>query len=196
VIRFTRVPMSESGQTGLCRLRQNCTLTSTSAGTGDANFHCFPDFYCGHLFLGCRIQQRQARRWRAQHGAIDAAQHRALAPARSPDPSCRSAPRTAPPGGGGVLGGTGGYRAGHSRGVTHRGNGRLRSWFLQLLLKPSNGPAHASFARQRRSHGVEVPMLRRFETAVTSCAGANGFSSKMLLGTPRDAQRPTAAPVM
>jgi len=27
-------------------------------------------------------------------------------------------------------------------------------------------------------------------------AGANGFSSRMLLGTPRDAQSPAAAPVM
>jgi hypothetical protein len=29
-----------------------------------------------------------------------------------------------------------------------------------------------------------------------SCAGANGFSKRTLLGTPRDGPRPTAAPVM
>ena len=32
-----------------------------------------------------------------------------------------------------------------------------------------------------------VPMLRRFATAVTSCAGAKGFVMRVLLGTPCDA---------
>lgn len=43
---------------------------------------------------------------------------------------------------------------------------------------------------------VGVPALRSRETAVTNCAGANGFSRRMLLGTPREGQRPAAAPVM
>jgi hypothetical protein len=38
-----------------------------------------------------------------------------------------------------------------------------------------------------RPYAVDVPVLRRFDTAVTSCAGANGFSIRMLLGTPCDA---------
>ena len=41
-----------------------------------------------------------------------------------------------------------------------------------------------------------VPALRSCEIAVTNCAGANGFSRRMLLGTPREGQRPAAAPVM
>jgi hypothetical protein len=37
-----------------------------------------------------------------------------------------------------------------------------------------------------RPYVVGVPALSRLETAVTSCAGANGFSKRMLLGTPRE----------
>jgi hypothetical protein len=38
--------------------------------------------------------------------------------------------------------------------------------------------------------------LSRLARAVTSCAGANGFSRRMLLGTPCDAHLSAAAPVM
>ena len=39
-------------------------------------------------------------------------------------------------------------------------------------------------------------MLRSCETAVTSCAGAKGLVSRMLLGTPSLAHSSAAAPVM
>jgi hypothetical protein len=38
--------------------------------------------------------------------------------------------------------------------------------------------------------------LRRFERAVTSCAGADGLVNRMLLGTPCEAHSSAAAPVM
>jgi hypothetical protein len=41
-----------------------------------------------------------------------------------------------------------------------------------------------------------APLLRRWETAVTSCAGANGFANIMLFGTPLDAQSATSLPVI
>ena len=40
-----------------------------------------------------------------------------------------------------------------------------------------------------------VPLLRRLATAVTSCAGANGFSSMTLCGTPLEVQFAAAAPL-
>src|SRR5437762_11737315 len=43
---------------------------------------------------------------------------------------------------------------------------------------------------------VGEPVLSSWDTAVTSCAGANGFFSRMLLGTPSDAPSSAAAPVM
>ena len=44
--------------------------------------------------------------------------------------------------------------------------------------------------------GVGEPVLSSWETAVTNCAGANGFFSSMLPGTPSDAQSSAAAPVI
>jgi len=41
----------------------------------------------------------------------------------------------------------------------------------------------------RRPHVVGVPSLRSWETAVTSCAGANGLVRRTLLGTPCEGQR-------
>src|SRR6202051_3345183 len=38
--------------------------------------------------------------------------------------------------------------------------------------------------------------LRSWETAVTSCAGANGFANMMLFGTPLDAQSSASLPLM
>jgi hypothetical protein len=38
--------------------------------------------------------------------------------------------------------------------------------------------------------------LRSWETAVTSCAGANGFGNMMLFGTPLDAQSSASLPLM
>jgi hypothetical protein len=43
---------------------------------------------------------------------------------------------------------------------------------------------------------VGVPVLRSCATAVTSCAGANGFSSMMLLGTPLEVQSAALAPLI
>jgi hypothetical protein len=38
------------------------------------------------------------------------------------------------------------------------------------------------------AYAAGVPVLSKLEMAVTSCAGANGFASMILLGTPLDAQ--------
>jgi hypothetical protein len=43
---------------------------------------------------------------------------------------------------------------------------------------------------------VGVPLLRRFETAVRSWAGANGLANMMLFGTPLEVQSAAAAPLM
>ena len=43
---------------------------------------------------------------------------------------------------------------------------------------------------------VGVPLLRRFETAVRSWAGAKGLDNIMLFGTPLEAQSPAAAPLI
>jgi hypothetical protein len=43
---------------------------------------------------------------------------------------------------------------------------------------------------------VGVALLRRFEMAVISCAGANGFCKMTLLGTPLQVQSEAAAPLM
>jgi hypothetical protein len=56
--------------------------------------------------------------------------------------------------------------------------------------------ATAVLLLQLRPYVVGVPVLSRLETAVTSCAGANGFCKRMLLGTPCDPQSSAAAPVM
>jgi hypothetical protein len=50
--------------------------------------------------------------------------------------------------------------------------------------------------RLKRCHAGGVPVLRSWETAVTSCAGANGFANMMLFGTPFDAQSPASLPLM
>ena len=41
-----------------------------------------------------------------------------------------------------------------------------------------------------------VPALRSWEIAVTSCAGANGLVSRILFGTPLEAQSSALSPVM
>ena len=43
---------------------------------------------------------------------------------------------------------------------------------------------------------VDVPVLRSCETAVTSCAGANGLVKRMLLGTPCEGHWSELPPVM
>jgi hypothetical protein len=43
---------------------------------------------------------------------------------------------------------------------------------------------------------VGVPLLRRFETAVRSWAGAKGLNSIMLFGTPLEAQSAAATPLI
>jgi hypothetical protein len=47
----------------------------------------------------------------------------------------------------------------------------------------------------RRPYVVGVPLLRSWETAVTSCAGANGLVRRMLFGTPCEAYWSALAPV-
>jgi hypothetical protein len=48
----------------------------------------------------------------------------------------------------------------------------------------------------RRPYPVGGPALRSWETAVTSCAGANGLVRRMLLGTPFAAHLSALAAVM
>src|SRR5947199_6868183 len=47
-----------------------------------------------------------------------------------------------------------------------------------------------------RSSVVAVPLLRSWESAVTSCAGANGLVMRMLLGTARDPHSALTMPVI
>ena len=54
-------------------------------------------------------------------------------------------------------------------------------------MDPSRSEAYAE---------VDEPALSSWDTAVTSCAGANGLFSRMLFGTPSAAQSSAAAPVM
>jgi hypothetical protein len=42
----------------------------------------------------------------------------------------------------------------------------------------------------------ELPVLRSWETAVTSCAGAKGLVNRMLLGTPWDGHSAALPPVI
>ena len=46
------------------------------------------------------------------------------------------------------------------------------------------------------AYDVGVPLLRRFETAVRSWAGAKGLDNIMLFGTPLEAQSAAAAPLI
>ena len=40
----------------------------------------------------------------------------------------------------------------------------------------------------RRHYADAAPLLSKLETAVTSCAGAKGFVSRILFGTPCEGQ--------
>src|SRR5216683_592333 len=50
--------------------------------------------------------------------------------------------------------------------------------------------------RPGRPYVVGVPLLRSWETAVTSCAGANGLVKRTLLGTPCEPYSSALAPVI
>ncbi len=54
--------------------------------------------------------------------------------------------------------------------------------------------SHAT--RPGRPYVVGVPLLRSWETAVTSCAGANGLVKRTLLGTPCEPYSSALAPVI
>jgi hypothetical protein len=59
-----------------------------------------------------------------------------------------------------------------------------------------NGSLCAKNCIRPRPQAVGVPVLRSWETAVTSCAGAKGLVSMMLLGTPLDDQSSACCPLM
>jgi hypothetical protein len=66
--------------------------------------------------------------------------------------------------------------------------------FFDIDFKPVPQPVdETDYSTDRgaanRGGLIAVLPLRSWETAVTSCAGANGFSRRMLLGTPREGQR-------
>src|ERR1700726_607729 len=65
--------------------------------------------------------------------------------------------------------------------------------FETSMVKTDRSPL---FCQLRWPYAVGVPVLRSCETAVTSCAGANGLVKRMLLGTPWEAHWSAAAPVM
>ena len=71
-----------------------------------------------------------------------------------------------------------------------------KSTTSSALLAASRRPGMT----MERSHAVGAAggpaAFRSWETAVTSCAGANGFASMMLLGTPFDAHSSACAPLM
>ena len=66
-------------------------------------------------------------------------------------------------------------------------DGRLVSRRAAKLLVPLNFLVefYAFFAHSNYPVGAD-PVLRRFDKAVTNCAGANGFEMRMLFGTPCD----------
>jgi hypothetical protein len=59
-------------------------------------------------------------------------------------------------------------------------------------FKCRKGSLYAGFG----PYVVGVPLLRRLEMAVTSCAGANGLANMMLFGTPLEVQSAAAAPLI
>ena len=61
----------------------------------------------------------------------------------------------------------------------------------RMLLKRKE-----SFQDTTQTYAVAGPAFSSWETAVTSCAGANGFCNSTLLGTPRDDHSSAARPVM
>jgi len=63
------------------------------------------------------------------------------------------------------------------------------------LIEPTTG-VHQFGGGSYIRYEVGPPALRSCETAVTSCAGANGLVSSMLSGTPFEAHSSPAAPVM
>jgi hypothetical protein len=63
-------------------------------------------------------------------------------------------------------------------------------------IKPDIARGRKGAANKSGGYPEVEPALSSWDTAVTNCAGANGFFSRMLLGTPSDAQSSAAAPVM
>src|ERR1700687_1189257 len=75
--------------------------------------------------------------------------------------------------------------------IAHRGITRGRSLPSTIGCQTLNASS-----QPRRPYVVVGPVFRRVETAVTSCAGANGLHKRMLLGTPCEAHWSAAWPVM
>ena len=55
------------------------------------------------------------------------------------------------------------------------------------MITPGRFAQWTGAANARRPYVVGVPLLRSWETAVRSWAGANGLDNMMLFGTPLDA---------
>ena len=70
--------------------------------------------------------------------------------------------------------------------------------FSTDLIRPSSatGAKDPTEAGPYYAGAVGGLVLRSWETAVTSCAGANGFANMMLLGTPLEGQSAALAPLM
>jgi len=85
--------------------------------------------------------------------------------------------------------------------------GTSRDWLCGPLRPNAGSVANAPFTGRSALAGVDagdagppyvlgVPALRSWEIAVTSCAGANGLVSRILFGTPLEAQSSALSPVM
>jgi hypothetical protein len=70
-----------------------------------------------------------------------------------------------------------------------------RQLMARRLLRAQNAIPHGT-AEQGAPYVAGFPALRSWETAVTSCAGANGLVRRMLLGTPWDGQSAALPPVI
>src|ERR1700722_265147 len=94
-------------------------------------------------------------------------------------------------------------RSGSARpnsGPSRRPSVRLKSAagghpMARRLLRAQNAIPHGA-AKLDAPYVAGFPALRSWETAVTSCAGANGLVRRMLLGTPRDGQSAALPPVI
>jgi hypothetical protein len=64
-----------------------------------------------------------------------------------------------------------------------------------LCISPSKQKSREK-SLTAQPYAGRVPVLRSFETAVISCAGANGFANMMLFGTPCDAQSSASFPLI
>jgi hypothetical protein len=72
----------------------------------------------------------------------------------------------------------------------------VRVGILRLGSAPSTIERGRQLRRPYSAGAIGGTVLRSWETAVMSCAGANGFANMMLFGTPLEAQSSASLPLM